>query len=337
MPTRPVISIAPAHGQSDTRERTDKTIFFMGRLRSCRVIVVRRARYDGSHNARLVASLIKMPWSRTAGCAHVGLSATEYLRTVSNARSFCRATIKFASGVRISQTEPAATMAALSPWRPSEVHSAVPSPGFRQKNWPRLRSEKPNSRSPLTTGELIYMEKSLFCQTVSVVHPAPRLSTLTPIMGLPMPPKISVSRYRTGVTMFCAYAVLNEICQSRSPVAAETPTIWSRLCVTTWRAPASSTTMGDAYAGPSPFQLHFSTPVATSKAVSAPCVLPPTCTMTKPRSTAGEVATPKSGDPNSLRHCGLPVLASKQESVPLMPKVKMRPSCTTGVDFTPLP
>src|SRR5580692_4384095 len=144
---------------------------------------------DGSQSDKLVASLMRMPWPATTGCAQVGLSATGYLRSGSNALSFCRATIRLASGVRISQVEPAATMAALSPWRPSDVHSVAPSPGFRQKNSPRLRSENPNNRPPLTTGELMYMEKSLFCQTVSVVHSAPCFSTFTPIVGLPVPEK----------------------------------------------------------------------------------------------------------------------------------------------------
>src|ERR1035438_4438656 len=173
-----------------------------------RLIQAGRHSYDGSQSAKLPTSLIRMPWPRTTGCAHVALSATVYFRSGSNALPLWRATVSSPSVVRISQTEPAATNAALSAWRPSDDHSVVPSPAFRQKNCPRLRSVKPNSRSPLTTGELMYMEKSLFSHTVSEVHSAPRLSTLTAITGLPMPEKIRVSRYTAGVTMFCVYTVL---------------------------------------------------------------------------------------------------------------------------------
>ena len=37
-----------------------------------------------------------------------------------------------------------------------------------------------------------------------------------------------------------------------------------------WRVPAMSATIGDAYAGPSPFHCHLVAPVATSMASTAP-------------------------------------------------------------------
>ena len=48
-------------------------------------------------------------------------------------------------------------MAALSAWRPGEVQSVVPLRGSRQKNWPLLRAAMPKRRSPLKTGEFMYM------------------------------------------------------------------------------------------------------------------------------------------------------------------------------------
>jgi hypothetical protein len=129
--------------------------------------------------------------------------------------------------------------------------------------------------------------------------------------------------------MFCAYIVLKGICQSRRRWRPNSDDVIAALRHHLAGA-GNLHDDGRCIPGPSPFQLHFSAPVAASKAVSAPCVLPPTCTITRPRSTTGEVATPKSGEPNSLRHCGLPVLASKQESVPPMPKVKIRPSVDHG-------
>ena len=85
-------------------------------------------------------------------------------------------------------------MAALSAWRPSDVHSVVPSDGLRQKYCPCLRSEKPNSRSPLTTGELMYM-REIFVLPDGLGSPLRAvLETLTPMIGLPVPEKISVSR-----------------------------------------------------------------------------------------------------------------------------------------------
>ena len=83
--------------------------------------------------------------------------------------------------------------AALSAWRPSEAHKVAPLRASRQKNCPCFRFDRPNMRSPLTTGELMYMPTSLFCQIVSVTHSEPRFSTLTPITPLPRPENSRVS------------------------------------------------------------------------------------------------------------------------------------------------
>src|SRR5579871_239444 len=48
------------------------------------------------------------------------------------------------------------------------------------------------------------------------------------------------------------------------------PTIFDLLCVTTCRTPPRSTTIGDEYAGESPSQVHLTSPVEESNAVSAP-------------------------------------------------------------------
>src|SRR2546430_1114722 len=56
--------------------------------------------------------------------------------------------------------------AALSPARGDAVHSVAPVRASRQKSWPFLRWENPNNRSPTITGEFIYIDASLVCQTV---------------------------------------------------------------------------------------------------------------------------------------------------------------------------
>src|SRR5712692_10245106 len=146
-----------------------------------------------------------------------------------------------------------------------------------------------------------------------------------------------------GVTMFCTYGVVNGIFHSSAPEPASTPTIFCCDCVTTCRTPASSTITGDVYPGPSPFQLHLTSPDSASNAVSAPSSFPPTCAMSRPRSTTGDMAVPNSGEvslnclENSLRQRTAPVAASKQERIPLIPSVYNLPPAKTGVDFGPSP
>src|SRR2546422_7969651 len=65
---------------------------------------------------------MRTPLFKITGCAQVGLSATEYLRSGSNPFALFLATISSALLVRKKSTEPASTIAALSAWRPSEVH-----------------------------------------------------------------------------------------------------------------------------------------------------------------------------------------------------------------------
>src|SRR5688572_23343617 len=98
--------------------------------------------------------------------------------------------------------------------------------------------------------------------------------------------------------------------------------------------------MGDPYPGPSPFQLHFTSPVFTSNAVSAPSLWPPTWKMTSPRSTSGEkewlVYIGTTRDPGFCQSC-LPVAASKAVTTPVMPIAYNLPLASVGVDFGPGP
>src|SRR5579859_2686570 len=143
--------------------------------------------------------------------------------------------------------------------------------------------------------------------------------------------------------MFCVYGVLNGIFHSSAPPASSTPTMFCCDCVTTCRTPFSSTIIGEAYPGPSPFQLHRNSPDPASKAVSAPPSLPPTCAISSPRSTTGDIAVPNNGEvsanclENSLRQRSSPVAPSKQERMPPIPSVYTRPPEKTGVDFGPSP
>src|SRR5262245_16856481 len=98
--------------------------------------------------------------------------------------------------------------------------------------------------------------------------------------------------------------------------------------------------IGDPYPGPSPFQLHFTSPVLTSYAVSAPSMCPPTWKMTSPRSMSGEKAcevyigtTPV---PGFCQSC-LPVAASHAVTVPTMPMEYSLPLDKIGVDLGPGP
>ena len=47
----------------------------------------------------------------------------------------------------------------------------------------------------------------------------------------------------------------------------------SCVSVMTWRTPSTSATIGDAYEGPSPVHVHFTSPVFASNAVSAPLIV----------------------------------------------------------------
>src|SRR5215470_1965022 len=115
------------------------------------------------------------------------------------------------------------TIAAFSPWRGSPVQSVFPDEGSRQKNWPLFLCERPKSRPSASRGEFMYIETSLFSQTVSVSHLLSRHPTRTAKTPLLMPEKINRSLYRIGVTMFWAYSVVNGIFQSSDPLSAQTP------------------------------------------------------------------------------------------------------------------
>src|SRR5690349_7001710 len=116
----------------------------------------------------------------------------------------------------------------------------------------------------------------------------------------------------------------------------------SWLCVTTWRTPARSTTMGDEYAGPSSFHVHLISPDTASKARSAPDLSPPTCAISIPLSAIGDIAVPNTGLPAlnsepSLRQICLPVSASQHVRIPPSPNVYNLPLAYSGVDFGPGP
>src|SRR3954462_2082562 len=104
-------------------------------------------------------------------------------------------------------------MAALSPWRGSPIHFVAPVLASRQKNCPLFLFENPKSRSPCSTGELMYID------TASVFHTSfvPPLVTATAVVPCARPDKISMSLYTSGVTMFCSYGVLKGIFHSSAP------------------------------------------------------------------------------------------------------------------------
>src|SRR5262249_23437382 len=165
-------------------------------------------------------------------------------------------------------------------------------------------------------GELIYIEMSGLYQTCSVCHLFPRRAGLICIVPLSIPERMKVCPYSTGVTMFWTYSVSNGICHRSLPLSAAKPAMDFCVWVTSWLVPSISPIIGEAYPGPSPFQLHLTWPLPLSKSVSAPESDPPTCAITRPFQTIGDVAVPKSGDvvlnclENSLRHRSFPVAAS---------------------------
>src|SRR5262249_30528303 len=124
------------------------------------------------------------------------------------------------------------------------VQSGLAGAASRQKNWPLFLCDIPKSKSPASRGEFMYIETSLFSQTVSVVHLLSRHPTRTAKTPLAIPEKINRSLYRIGVTMFWAYAVVNGIFQSSDPLSAQTPMMFCCDWVTIWRLPAISTTIG---------------------------------------------------------------------------------------------
>src|SRR2546427_13304702 len=106
------------------------------------------------------------------------------------------------------------------------------------------------------------------------------------------PDTMIVSPYRIGAIALFVALDLNGRFQSSSPVDADTPTTFSWVTEMTCRVPPTSAMIGDAYAGPSPLHAHFTSPVFASKAVSAPWLWPPTCTITSPLSAIGDIAVP---------------------------------------------
>ena len=113
------------------------------------------------------------------------------------------------------------------------------------------------------------------------------MNAVTPFSS---PDTITVSPNTIGVTALRVARTENGRRQSSSPVSAATPIRFSWVSVMICRTPASSATMGDPYAGPSPVHAHLIAPVFASKAVSAPLLWPPTWTITSPRSTSGDIA-----------------------------------------------
>src|SRR6185503_379046 len=134
---------------------------------------------------------------------------------------------------------------------------------------------------------------------------------------------ITVLPTSNGLMMFCVYSVLNGRRQSRRPSAADTPTTLSCVSVMICRTPSTSAASGDAYDGPSPVHDHFTSPVLASNAVSAPLSLPPTLTITSPRSTSGEADVPYNGstDVPGFCHSCLPLAASNAVTIPPIPSV----------------
>jgi hypothetical protein len=90
------------------------------------------------------------------------------------------------------------------------------------------------------------------------------------VSGLPCPETITVWPYTSGVIEFVIDRASNGTRHRSCPVAASTPTRLFCEKLMTCRVPLKSARIGEPYAGPSPFQLHFTAPVAASKAVSAP-------------------------------------------------------------------
>ena len=68
--------------------------------------------------------------------------------------------------------------------------------------------------------------------------------------------------------------VVNGRRQSSFPPSSDTPTKYFCVKVTTCGVPDRSNNNGEPYAGPSPFQLHRTSPVAASNAVKAPLSCP---------------------------------------------------------------
>src|SRR5258708_39580287 len=127
-------------------------------------------------------------------------------------------------------------------------------------------------------------------------------------------------------------------CQRSLPSATLMPTRLLSVSPTTCFTPATVISEGEAYAGPSTAQRHFSAPVVRSNAIMAPLPPPPRCAMARPSTMMGEKEVKKRGTTlgnSSLRHRSLPSAAFKQDRTPPTPSVTTLPSATAGEHLSP--
>src|SRR5262245_14305846 len=202
--------------------------------------------------------------------------------------------ISSASFFNRKRRSPASRITALSPCRGSLLHRVLPLAASTQKKLPLLRLETPKIRLSCCTGELKRIVSSGICQAFSVVQEL--FCLLTCSRKVPgSPAMIRRCPKRRGVGIFMPLRPGKSIFHSRSPVASARPTAYFWVSVTTCFTPSISTTTGDAYAGPSPFHVHFWVPDFASYAATAPSSLVPIRTTTKPSAATGDIEVPNCG------------------------------------------
>src|SRR5262245_9477945 len=189
----------------------------------------------------------------------------------------------------LNRRSPDRAIAACAAWRPSDVHSVLPLFTSTAKYCPAFLVDIPNSVSPARTASLRRIGTSVFSQAVSTTHCVPFLLTRYAEVGGPLPLDTTRrSPVTMGVVELVKLGLTKGRSQRRAPEAASMLTSFPWVIVTICRVPPNSARTGDPYPGPSPRQLHLTSPDARSKAVMAPSSCPPTWKMTLLPLTMGE-------------------------------------------------
>src|SRR5262245_26750245 len=97
----------------------------------------------------------------------------------------------------------------------------------------------------MTTASLMCIETSSVCQMFSVFHLPSRGAATNAVTPLPRPISITMFLCRMGVCDVVVDGVVYGRCHSSCPVAADTPTKYFCVNVTTWRTPDRLKTRGE--------------------------------------------------------------------------------------------
>src|SRR6185503_5440555 len=185
------------------------------------------------HKASVDTSLIKTRFPEITGCVQVAVSATLYRVIGSKRVRLCRSTSSSPSSSSEKMVLPARTIAACAACLGSLFHSTLPVSRSSAKYSPLLRCDNPYNTPLTTTASLRCIETSSVCQMFSVVHLPSRGAATKAVTPLPRPISITMFLYRIGVCDVVVEGVVYGRCQRSWPVAADTPTKYFCVNVTT--------------------------------------------------------------------------------------------------------